>query len=673
EWTLSGPGLPPFQNIEMTSSTGAFPNPINASVFTNPGIYTLMFQGICGKDTCKCTLYFKVADTCCNCNLFSQQVLSNVNVTVNHNLCKATVNVGNLPCNGYLANISWGDSQQSTGPFFSGSMPMHNYTLPGQYIITYLAIQLNPLTGAICCEKVVKDTVFLDCTIKDTCECAPFSNEQFYNSSWSGVSFNVTCNQPNTILLPCLKPGQNALFFFHGNQNCNSKNCIKDSVQWNIIEMPLVGSSNNIAGGTIHQFLFPNGTSSHFDITLNQSWFNSTSSYMLVVTGHCGTKVCTCKITFKFRTCPSCPCDSLKVDVSKGFKVIGNVPFVSCKRTFMPIDLCTNDVVNWTVNGVPAGISTGNNSIMINFPGSGFYNVCMFVTRTEIGKVCKSEYCRKVKVKCFINPNLTYCTKDSVGNSIRNGDFQRGVLGELGNGGSMPNWNLFPNAGDGFVIVDDSTGASDDGHLILNGDRGNFAGVWQQVNLSGDDYTIIEYARRNYLGENSPAGTAIEFRLQSDPTLGSPFQVIYRDLIDIADSSAWVYKLQTPKVKADKQMRYLVICLQNSSNEFSVVGIDNLEMCSSSSVNTNQYQLYKNIRIIPNPNFGTFEVELPMHNEIGIKFKINSIDGKLMLEQMTKVGNLKNTIHAEELPSGLYMLQVILENKVIANQKFVKY
>ena len=124
----------------------------------------------------------------------------------------------------------------------------------------------------------------------------------------------------------------------------------------------------------------------------------------------------------------------------------------------MPIDLCSNDIVNWSVNGNTSGTSTGNNSIMINFPGSGWYYVCMFVTRAENGQVCKREYCRKIKVKCFINPHFTTCTKDTtISKAILNGDFQGGVLGELGNGGSMPNWNLFPNAGDGFVIVDDTS------------------------------------------------------------------------------------------------------------------------------------------------------------------------------------------------------------------------
>lgn len=54
------------------------------------------------------------------------------------------------------------------GPFMSGDMLMHNYSQNGTYVIEYLAVEVDPHTGLICFEKVIRDTFTLNC---GDCSC----------------------------------------------------------------------------------------------------------------------------------------------------------------------------------------------------------------------------------------------------------------------------------------------------------------------------------------------------------------------------------------------------------------------------------------------------------------------------------------------------------------------
>jgi hypothetical protein len=78
------------------------------------------------------------------------------------------------------------------------------------------------------------------------------------------------------------------------------------------------------------------------------------------------------------------------------------------------------------------------------------------------------------------------------------------------------------------------------------------------------------------------------------------------------------------------------------------------------------------IRILPNPNLGTFTLELPESAKIGTTFRITDLTGRLVLEQKTESGSAQQTVRAGALPSGLYFLQVVSDGKVLAVEKFVK-
>ena len=60
----------------------------------------------------------------------------------------------------------------------------------------------------------------------------------------------------------------------------------------------------------------------------------------------------------------------------------------------------------------------------------------------------------------------------------------------------MPEWDISPNFGDGHVIVEDSTGADDEGHLVLIGGEGNDTLNGRGGNdLARDYYNRLDHTR----------------------------------------------------------------------------------------------------------------------------------------------------------------------------------
>jgi hypothetical protein len=78
------------------------------------------------------------------------------------------------------------------------------------------------------------------------------------------------------------------------------------------------------------------------------------------------------------------------------------------------------------------------------------------------------------------------------------------------------------------------------------------------------------------------------------------------------------------------------------------------------------------LNIIPNPNNGQFVVEMTEPTPNGLIFRINDLAGRLLIEKTTETGSKIQTIAAQQLPEGLYFLQIVSEGKVLAVKKFVK-
>jgi hypothetical protein len=141
--------------------------------YSASGTYVIKYLGIekdpatgfiCFEKILKDTIKLQCSYTCCkNYSAFVQAVDAATTITIDSNACKVTLNIGNLPCSDYLEWVDWGDGNQIYGPFTSGSMIMHTYSAIGTFIVTYLAIEKNPVTGLICFEKILKDTISLQC------------------------------------------------------------------------------------------------------------------------------------------------------------------------------------------------------------------------------------------------------------------------------------------------------------------------------------------------------------------------------------------------------------------------------------------------------------------------------------------------------------------------------
>ncbi|MBC7776021.1 MAG: hypothetical protein H7246_11350, partial [Phycisphaerae bacterium] len=143
-------------------------------------------------------------DSCClDFDLFCQNVMNAVSVTVDNANCKATLNIGTLPACDYIEKIIWGDGTQTTGNFGPGSMPMHTYAQSGTYVIQYLAIEVNPHTGLICFEKFLAETIVVVCN-----ECC--KDEQAFQAAASAVQIssvygNCTISVNATNMNDCLR------------------------------------------------------------------------------------------------------------------------------------------------------------------------------------------------------------------------------------------------------------------------------------------------------------------------------------------------------------------------------------------------------------------------------------------------------------------------------------
>lgn len=99
-----------------------------------------------------------------------------------------------------------------------------------------------------------------------------------------------------------------------------------------------------------------------------------------------------------------------------------------------------------------------------------------------------------------------------------------------------------------------------------------------------------------------------------------------------------------------------------------------LDLCYNDCTNdvTDPEENGFSVSIFPNPNPGTFSVELPVAAKPGLSFRITGLAGQLLREQPTQAGTALQTVQVADLPSGLYFLQVVFAGRVLAVEKFVK-
>ena len=380
---------------------------------------------------------------------------------------------------------------------------------------------------------------------------------------------------------------------------------------------------------------------------------------------------CTDTLLFDCASCVTPPCDSCCADsltfaalVNQGFTVVnqGCSVTVTAPQFHSCYSFTTPPVLDGGI--APQVITDPSGSWTFNFTQSGVHQICV----TVFDECQSKQMCTTVRVG-GIDTKISFCENDV----IQNGDFTEGVeAGHLAGGPRKPWTPVIPADGRGFLFEVDSSGSSDAGHLILNGGKGSFAAVWQEVNLIPNLFTTIEFDYRNYLGKSSPAGTVLEFRLEPDSISGGPSQILYRHPISDT-SAAWTNVLVSVKASPNPDFKYLFICVQNDDDELqSAVGIDNLSMCTNSISDTKQLSALKPIRIFPNPNPGSFNVELPQPATTGMTLRVTDLAGRLVWEKPTQTANIQQTVQAENLSGGMYLLQLVEKGRVVGVEKFVK-
>lgn len=182
-------GLPIVTYTTLPATTGGISSSDASGSVFGQGSTTVTYTATddCGNMALCSFQVIVLCDSCCaDIDAFCLALENAVTFTLNEDSCKATLNIGDLPCDDYLEWIDWGDGQQDFGPHYPGDMPMHVYTGGGTFTVSYLAIRLDPVTGFICLEKVLTDTITLVCNPCNSCPNNLVQNSGFFEGAVPG-------------------------------------------------------------------------------------------------------------------------------------------------------------------------------------------------------------------------------------------------------------------------------------------------------------------------------------------------------------------------------------------------------------------------------------------------------------------------------------------------------
>jgi hypothetical protein len=89
------------------------------------------------------------------------------------------------------------------------------------------------------------------------------------------------------------------------------------------------------------------------------------------------------------------------------------------------------------------------------------------------------------------------------------------------------------------------------------------------------------------------------------------------------------------------------------------------------SGSTNATEKAWSVSLFPNPNTGNFNIDLHQAATLDMRLGITDLQGRLVFEKQLEPGSQLQPVNAENIPAGLYFLQVVANGKVVAVEKFV--
>jgi len=566
-------------------------------------------------------------------------------------------------------------------------------------------------------DLAVDDVSFREC-MTDTCYCGPFA-DMFVRWPQEATGSAVACG--DTLAVTC-EAGLNATFT--GTFLCNGSACAGNPlVDWVLLDP----SSNVIASGTTSAVPY-------FGVALPPSYFATSGVYKLQLTGHCGSEACACVIFLSVQAClDPCACDAAAVQsfqsgVNKGFaNVLWNN---SCKACFSPLALKDCETVEWQVNGVSVGTSVGNQPFCQIFPNAGTYTITMIATRKKSdGGVCETfSKSQKVNITCSV-------PDDCPSTVVPNPQFsQGGLFGGLNTGGISDGWsgpigNPYMLTGGVEMTVDSSVmflWGNNEGSDVLSRDTfdcwpKDTGMISLRTKVDWFLYVLLppiestlqpipaedpcptwcfchpcppgiaapfkpgeSFHLRLYNGDVSnldcDSGDCFElasFLLPEPDTLGTWFTIELPYDTRIWDPTGTgggctPDPFPDPDGVSVRPAIYITNWLGNNQGDSrSAMMLDG--MCfKSTTVAAPVVSPTPAFRIFPNPNPGTFHIELSAPAQPGLVFRIVGLTGQRLREQRMEIGTTMQTVQASDLPAGLYFLQVVAEGRVVAVEKFVK-
>jgi len=597
-------------------------------------------------------------------NAFVENANNAVGTYAEQETWEGVLEVGSLmECN-LIDYIKWGDGAVTDGPIGGNAVFRHEYAEAGTYQMEYKVREFDPQDSSqtACFEHIFIDDIVI---FHDTCFCGEYSNMFI---KWDGGQVQEVVCGGSPVPLGC--PVTGAGYDFTGLFYCNGIICPDESnVTW-----ILNGPGGSFSGSSM--------ANPYFGVTILPSYVSLPGVYTLSLSGACGSNSCMCTIQF-IVDCPVlCPCSiediqALSRAVDMGFSQATQSS--SCIACFSPNAISNCETVEWhigSITPIPNDITNGNQTFCYNFPNSGSYTVIMVVNRKKPnGDNCETfTFTRQVNVNCQDGPQCN----DS---RIVNPNFNEGsVPGGLNSGGSTLGWI---GAEGNPVIMTDVQDSQDGWAVGLSGNHDYSDVLQSKESICLPPMGVITL--RFSIAQTFPVRhLVVKVTLVS----GSEFKTIGALQISEIDSSNW-WESEFPFDVTDwigselcdgneaSVPGYIQLSVYNEFGDnqggpltFSEILVDNV--CIDNMVSSSSPILAQAIKLFPNPNGGEFAIEFPETVHQVTSLQIIDITGQVLIQDKVEVGATLQHIDAYNLPQGIYFLRVLLNEKIISFERFIK-